>query len=109
MSVEERERHFERFTMDWQGTALSVSYEEHWLGIERDSPFASAHFEVRVIDLDNHIIPITQTGCRSHFVHRDLVAEYGGPEAFVLAWLDDAAQSPEWKARLNKGRQLRLL
>ncbi|WP_300528040.1 hypothetical protein [Maricaulis sp.] len=108
MSAKEPERQFERFTLDWQGIALSVSYEEHWLGVEHVSPFATAHFEVRVIDPDNHIIPITETSYRSHFVHRDVVRKFGGPADFVIAWLEEAAQSPEWKARLDRHRQFSL-
>ena len=109
MSGGEENRDVQSFRIDWQGIALSVEFEEHWLGIRREGPFAIAHFQVRVLAPSDARIPITETGYRSHFVPRELVAEYGGPMAFVLAWLDEAAETTAWKESVEQVRQLRLL
>lgn len=50
-------------------------------------------------------IPITETGYRSHFLPDGNVEEHGGPEAYVLAWLDHEADSAAWKnAKKHRGR-----
>ena len=58
--------------------------------------------------MDDAQIPITETGYRSHFSPSGIVEEHGGPEAYVLAWLDHAAQSDAWKQKAEAARQLSL-
>jgi orotate phosphoribosyltransferase len=53
-------------------------------------------------------LPITETGYLSHFVAADAIDEAGGPVAYVVAWLDRAAQDKEWKSRIEAQRQLSL-
>lgn len=103
------ERDMERFKLDWQGRTLAVSYEADWLGSMSRSPeFGSAHFDVRVIAPTNACLPITETGYRSHFVRPEIVDQHGGPKAFVLAWLEEAAQDPAWIAAEEATKQLTL-
>ena len=102
-------REIQSVQIEWQGITLSITYEEHWLGSERESPFDTAHLQVRVSTPIDAIIPITETGYRSHFIHRDAVRELGGPGGYVLAWLDEAARSHEWTARVAARNQLKLL
>lgn len=83
----------------WDGIAVEVSYRENY---HRD--IGLAHIELRVEK--GRIIPITETGYRSHFLHTCVVDEYGGPEAYVRAWLDNEAQSPEWNKRKDAARQM---
>lgn len=90
---------------DWQGIALSVSYCPSWSVSYREIyGYDLAHLEIRA----PCPLPVTGTGYRSHFTRPDLIDAEGGPVAFVLAWLDDAAQSPAWKARQEQARQLSL-
>ena len=42
-------------------------------------------------------LPITDTGYRSHFTSPDTVIAYGGPVAFVEAWLETESQAPDWR------------
>ena len=85
--------------IDWRGVAISISYHRHqWAEFD--------HIEVNVIG--DGIIPITETGYRSHYQHSDVTDEYGGAVAFVLAWLEHEAQTPQWKkqeeaAQNNRG------
>ena len=70
--------------IDWHGVAISVSYHPHqWSTVD--------HIEVNVIG--DGIIPITETGYRPHYLHSDVTDEYGGAVAYVLAWLEQEAQT----------------
>jgi hypothetical protein len=51
---------------------------------------------------------MTETGYRSHFCGTPLIDDEGGPVAFVRAWLDHAADTPEWKAKEAAARQFSL-
>lgn len=57
------------------------------------------HIELHVPDAQ--ILPITETGYKSHFLSYGIVAKHGGYEQFVRAWLDHAADSADWKARMG--------
>ncbi|HEY1612097.1 MAG TPA: hypothetical protein VGF97_00210 [Rhizomicrobium sp.] len=58
---------------DWQGITVSVSYEPDWRGMD-----ATAHLEIQLIAPDWQVLPITETGYRSHFLPRGIVEEEGG-------------------------------
>ncbi len=53
-------------------------------------------------------LPITDTGYCSHFTSPDIVAAYGGPVAFVEAWLETESQAPDWRREKQERRQLLL-
>lgn len=72
---------YETFVLTWKGQALTLRWCVQWLGNE------TAHLEVVTEDRRPH--PISETGYRSHFTHRQVVEEAGGPEAFVRAWLEE--------------------
>lgn len=99
-------RSLETHTIIWRGTTVAISYEARWLG--SDGPFSMAHLQLQVIAPEGAILPVTETGYRSHFVHRAVIEDAGGPVAFATAWLDDAALSPDWKEREQASRQLAL-
>ncbi len=95
------------YTLDWEGFALSINYCPDWSPSFREiyrSPLA--HLEIRSID--SQPLPITETGYRSHFTNAELIEAEGGPVAFAQAWLNDVAQSPQWKAAKAKRQQLSL-
>ena len=89
-------------TIDWQGIALSVAYQPNWCGMHVH------HIELHVIEPIGAVLPVTDTGYRSHFFS-DAVEAYGGPAAYVRAWLDEAAKAPAWQRHYEKTRQLTLL
>jgi len=62
----------------------------------------------RVARADRAVLPVTETGYRSHFVPREEVEALGGPVAYARAWLDHAARSPAWAAHMAASRQLSL-
>ncbi|MCB1468128.1 MAG: hypothetical protein KDK08_13520 [Rhizobiaceae bacterium] len=85
----------------WEGISIEITYHERY---SRDPAFD--HIELRVEE--NRIIPVTETGYRSHFLPSEVVHQYGGPEGYVRAWLDHEAQSPDWKKREEASRQMSL-
>ncbi|MFN4092161.1 MAG: hypothetical protein ACK4FG_04625 [Brevundimonas sp.] len=95
-------------TIDWQGIALSVSYEPSYFGLGGTSDYAVAHLQVWAVKPKRAALPITETGYRSHFLHPSFVEEAGGPVAYIVAWLDAEAQTPEWQERTQERRQLSL-
>lgn len=95
-------------TIDWQGIALSVSYAPSYLGLGGTSGYAVAHLQVWAVKPERAALPITETGYRSHFLHPSFVEEAGGPVTYVLAWLDAEAQTPAWRQRAVRARQLSL-
>ena len=72
---------YETFVLPWKGQALTLRWCVQWFGD------VTAHLEVATDDRSPH--PISETGYRSHFTHRQVVEERGGPEAFVRAWLEE--------------------
>jgi len=87
--------------IDWQGITLSVDYtpDRYGTGVH--------HLEIRVLQPLGAILPVTDTGYRSHFFSEE-VEPYGGPAGYVRDWLDRHAASPEWKRQELASRQLRL-
>ena len=88
------------FAIVWDGTPVDITYRQRRWKSDFD------HIELRVPD--GHILPVTETGYRSHFLLSGIAKEYGGVPAFVSAWLDHEAKSPEWKARKDASRQMSL-
>ena len=90
----------------WQGIAITVTYIPDWLGLAGCGVATSAHLTVTVAGRSP--LPFTETGYRSHFADPDDIEAAGGPAAYVLAWLDNAAASPQWKGRQAAAVQLDL-
>lgn len=65
--------------------------------------------EVRSLAPDRVALPISETGYRSAFPPAATVTAMGGRLSYVRSWLDNAAQSPEWRDRQEAARQLSFL
>lgn len=87
------------FTLTWEGRRLTIEHHEAWIA-------GADHLAIR--SMDREPLPITETGYRSHFLSGEELAARGGPVAYVIAWLDDAARTAEWKAYVAASRQLSL-
>jgi hypothetical protein len=84
--------------MVWEGVQVEITYRKRRWKSDFD------HIELRVED--GRIIPVTETGFRSHFLPAGIVDEYGGPDGFVRAWLDHEAENADWKKREEAARQM---
>ncbi len=99
-------RHIEQHSMDWQGIALSVSFERDWLNMGTRSQYGTAHLEVQAVNPKNAPLPITETGYRSHFIPADQIDRLGGPVKFVELWIEGASRSTTWR-EFQKTRRTR--
>ncbi|HEV2818246.1 MAG TPA: hypothetical protein VGW40_13620 [Allosphingosinicella sp.] len=88
--------------LEWRGVTIHIGYEAAWHG---DS---WAHLELHVRHPEDAPLPVTDTGYRSHFLPRESVEDAGGPAAYVMAWLDEAAECKAWRAGELARRQLSL-
>lgn len=83
------------FELCWQDIPITVSVDPDWLGGDM------VHLELRA----SEPLPITTTGYRSHFMPRAVWEEIDDLTHHVLGWLDEKAQSKEWKAHWEERRQ----
>ena len=90
--------------IEWEGIAVLVKWCPSWLG--GSTHHQIAHLEIHAANKTP--LPITETGYKSHFIDKETVAALGGPVAYARTWLDEAAASPEWKAKAEASRQLSL-
>ena len=102
--------HYERHTLDWRGMLIEVRYCRSWTKLHSGHPdeFHMAHIEIETIEPARAVLPITETGYRSHFLHFEEVDQAGGPVGYVEAWLNHMAQSREWLDHEQTSRQLSL-
>jgi len=86
--------------IDWHGVTIRIVFwKRRW-----KSDFD--HLEITA--MNDAQIPITETGYRSHFLPDGIVEEHGGPEAYVLAWLNYEAEKDAWKQKAEAAKQLSL-
>ncbi len=89
------------------------TYRLTWQGIEIEAIYHAkkhsgiiAHLEIRSIQPERAPLPIASTGYLSHFHQPGTVEALGGDVvAQVIAWLDDEAAKPEWRAFVDANRQ----
>ncbi len=86
-----------RFT--WQDIEIEAIYEPvKWRVI--------AHLEIRSINPERALLPISETGYKSHFLEIGTMEELGGDVvAQVIAWLDEEAAQPAWRDYLEASKQ----
>lgn len=79
----------------WEGIDITASIDRTLLQSDYH------HIEVRA----GERFPITQTGCRSLFIAGPAFGD-ADLTTFVTNWLNDAAQSKEWRRYVEDNRQL---
>lgn len=95
----------ETYDIKWNGIEINIQYNPSFSEAYRKQMGRSlAHIEIR----SNSVLPVTETGYRSHFTGGECIEKYGGAIGFVVAWLNDAAQSKSWKIKAEESRQLTL-
>lgn len=95
--------------IQWDGMEIEISFFRNWSAI-----FAKTygdnlcHLEVRTRSPEGAALPITETGYKSIFIYEAEFAQFASPTAYIIALLDDAAQSPEWQSARENSRQYSL-
>lgn len=98
---------YQTYSVRWEGLSIEVLYCPSWCNSYREIyGYPLAHLQIR--SACGSPLPITETGYRSHFDRADNIEAEGSPSAYVLAWLNHAAQSAHWKEAQEKARQLTL-
>ena len=93
----------------WRGLLIEVCYCPDWPpGRAAAGSDTLAHIEIETIEPARAVLPLTETGYRSHFVAASDVVDAGGALAYVEQALNDAADDPRWKQQEQASRQYRL-
>ncbi len=91
--------------MEWrnaitgQTVRLRVTHSRNYLTTGSD------HIEIEAIEPKRAVLPITETGYRSHFIKSDEVDRSGGVRRFVTDWLASAAASKPWQRSQQAAKQ----
>lgn len=89
-----------RFT--WRGIGIEVIYTPLKWG-------TVAHLEIRSVAPEGVPLPVSFSGYRSNFHQPGTIEAHDADVVTqVVAWLDEKAASPEWRAHELKARQLSL-
>jgi len=91
---------------NWNGIEIEIRWIADYVSF--DDGQSMAHLEVESVKPKHAPLPITETGYRSHFIHRTNVDHMGGPEAYVEAWIAEVANTPVWRNAEAASRQLAL-
>ncbi|MEM8527633.1 MAG: hypothetical protein AAGG68_23530 [Bacteroidota bacterium] len=83
----------------WRGINIQITYTPQYFE-------NIAHLEIQ--SEKNKRLPMTETGYRSHFTQAADIEVYGSPIEFVQAWLEDRANTKEWKKYEADRKQLKL-
>lgn len=92
-------QHLQTYHFQWEGIKIEAIYSPIKWGV-------IAHLEIRSIRPERAPLPITETGYKSRFHSCGTVEANGGDVvAQIIAWLDEEAAKPEWRAYAAKSRQ----
>ncbi len=87
------------YRLTWQGIDIEAVYYPLKWGVV-------AHLEIHSIKPECAPLPVTATGYRSHFHQPGTIEALGGDVAAqVIAWLNEEAAKPEWRAHVEANRQ----
>ena len=90
----------------WDDIEIEVRWSPDYLSF--DSGTYLGHLELESLSPKKHPLPMTRTGYRSHFIHPDEIAEYGGVLNFVEDWIKAESKSNEWLERKAAFNQMAL-
>ncbi len=87
------------YSLTWRGIDIEATYTPLKWGV-------IAHLEIRTVAPRGARLPITETGYRSHFHQPGTIEAHGGDVVTqVVAWLDEEAAKPAWRAYEASSRQ----
>ncbi len=93
------------FTLSWNSIDISISLcPDYSTSFKANTGKALAHIEVKA----NEPLSISKTGYRSLFLPYSEVEQEGGTLRLIKKWLDEAANSREWKTYIAQKVQYSL-
>lgn len=91
----------ECFEITWRGIVIEIRYRPPFARFYEEHPIA--YLEVQAIEPKGAPLPISNTGYKSQVVKGIDIEAYGGPVAYVQAWLEHkAARSAKWRPHTPK-------
>lgn len=98
------EQHEQTYRFTWQGIEIEAGYTPRKFG------GVIAHLEIRSVAPERAPLPITETGYLSHFhecgtIEAVTASGGGGVLAQIIAFLDSAAEKPDWRRYVEASRQ----
>ena len=81
--------------IEWRSIVIELRLTPNWMN------GLAHHLELRA----SEPLPITETGYRSHFLATSDSADLDEVIAFILSWLDDAAEDKSWQDCQERRRQ----
>ncbi len=95
--------------LDWRGIRIEVRYCADWSKAYRDVfGTAMAHIEITSVEPARSPLPLTETGCLSHFEPAANIEAAGGPADYIREALDKAAEGDVWIEQEARNRQMTL-
>ncbi len=91
---------------NWNGIEIEIRWNADYLAFEGCPDMA--HLEIESLSPPRAPLPMTDTGYRSHFIPPQEVERFGGPEAYVEAWIAELSDSTAWRQTHASARQLAL-
>lgn len=89
------QRPIEHIPFKWRGIAMQIIYTPDAYGC----PSSFYHFSRLEVQTDRKaLLPITDTGYKTQAQPGGTIEAAGGPVAYVERWLEQAAQTKEWRA-----------
>ena len=106
--MDEKAKSVKAHTIVWQNISIDITYNSDWSKPYQDVyGDGLAHLELRSRHKER--LPMTKTGYYSLFIPAPEIEHSGGPEQFVLDWLDHTSRSRAWQAYMEDSKQLSLL
>ena len=81
--------------IDWRVITIEINLTANWLN------GTAHHLELRA----DQPLPVTETGYRSHFLGVEEAIDIETVQAFVIGWLDEAAETKAWRDAEERRRQ----
>lgn len=96
---------YQTLGFDWHGIAVSVACDPDWSKAWREV-HGYPLWHLQISSHDGRPLPISETGYVSRFISGAVLDAWGGPEAWVRAWLDSMAGDPAWLELKASGQRL---
>lgn len=101
----EETKPIETYKLIWNNIEITIEYNpDRWKSYREVYGVGLGHLQIK----SALPLPITSTGFYSDYIRADIIEEWGGPVEYVKAWLDQEANSPEWKELFAQSQQLTL-
>lgn len=87
----------EIYSFSWREIAITLYYAELFRDAHEKHGFAIAKIHIKA----NAPLPIALKGSLLHYAESDYLDQFTNPVEYIKAWLEQEADSSEWKACIS--------